>query len=140
MATKNNYIDDRIEKAAIWVRPGLRLMAIHEALETFNRSASDLIDADFLPHNRTGLGGANADFLPEPEDAPRILPAEHKPLPKAREPELVEFLKAMKPTNADADLMAAEKHFHARITRERFRTARALAGTKGVPGRPRKDH
>jgi hypothetical protein len=72
--------------------------------------------------------------------APRILTAEPKPLPKAREAELVEFLKAMKPTNEEADQMAAEKHFHARITRERFRKARALAGVKGAPGRPRKDH
>jgi hypothetical protein len=98
---------------------------MHEALETFNRSAPALIDADVLPE-------------PEAEAAPST--AERRSLPRAREAELVEFLKAMKPTNEDADRMATEEHFHARIPREQFRKARALAGVKGLPGRPRKDH
>jgi len=99
----------------------LAVVVRHEALET----ASALIDADFLPE-------------PKAEAAPST--AERKPLPRAREPELCQFLKTIKPTNEKADQTAAEEHFHARISREQFRKARALAGAKGRPGRPRKHH
>ena len=111
--------------AAKWIEVSLAALVMHEALETFNRSAPALIDADVLPE-------------PEAEAAPST--AERKPLPRAREPELCQFLKTIKPINEKADRTAAEEHFHARIPREQFRKARALAGVKGLPGRPRKDH
>jgi hypothetical protein len=110
---------------AKWIQASLAALVMHEALETFNRSAPALIDADVLP---------------EPEAEPAPLTAERNPLRRAREPDLCQFLKTIKPTNEEADRMAAEEHFHARIPREQFRKARALAGVKGLPGRPRKDH
>ena len=106
---------------AEWIQVFLALLVGYEALET----ASALIDADFLPE-------------PKAEAAPPT--AGRKPLPRAREPELCQFLKTIKPTNEKADRKAAEEHFYARIPREQFRKARALVGVKGIPGRPRKDH
>ncbi len=110
---------------AKWIQASLAALRVHEVLEAYNRLASALIDANFLPE-------------PEAETAPST--AERKPLPRAREPELCKFLKTIKPINEKADRTAAEEHFRARIPREQFRKARTLAGVKGLPGRPRKDH
>ena len=98
---------------------------MHEVLEAHNRLASALIDANFLPE-------------PEAEAAPST--AERKPLPRAREPELCQFLKTTKPTNEKADQTAAEETFSRAHLPGAISQSASARGGKRHPGRPRKDH
>jgi hypothetical protein len=60
-----------------------------------------------------------------------------RPLPAADEPKLRDYIKTLGCCGEKKAMQKAEAHFNATITRARYRNARANAGIKGTPGRPR---